>query len=176
MADRFWVKRALLPCLPLLTLPVVVLLGPSSMPRWMFMWAMALALYAGCKWLTYREASIRRLTTDGLRAACYLLAWPGMDAPAFLRPTDRLARPRRSEWMFAVLKTVLGATLIWVVARTAWPGSPLLAGWIGMVGLILMLHFGTFHMVSLGWRSIGVNAMPLMRNPLHASSLADFWG
>ena len=69
-----------------------------------------------------------------------------------------------------------GATLIWVVARTAWPGSPLLAGWIGMVGLILLLHFRTFHLLSLGWRSLDVNAVPVMRNPLLASSLADFWG
>src|SRR5713226_8621713 len=164
MADRVSVERAPLAFLPLLALPAVVLLGASSMPRWMFMWWMAFALYAGCKWLTYCDARIRGLSTDGLRALGYLVTWPGMDAPAFLRPTDHLAKPRQAEWMFAAVKTLLGATLIWFVARTAWPRSPLLAGWIGMVGLILMLHFGTFHMVSLGWRSLGVNAMPVMRN------------
>ncbi len=34
-----------------------------------------------------------------------------------------------------------GATLIWVVARTAVPVNPLLGGWIGMTGLIFVLHF-----------------------------------
>src|SRR5439155_8156620 len=45
-----------------------------------------------------------------------------------------------------------------------------------MVGLIFVLHFGTFHLLSLAWRSIGVNAMPVMKNPLRSSSLAEFWG
>jgi predicted DCC family thiol-disulfide oxidoreductase YuxK len=162
--------------LPLLILPGVALLVASWMPRWGFMWAMAFALYAGCKWLTYREARVRGVASPRLRALGYLLAWPGMDATAFLRGTNRLARPHRSEWIVAVLETLLGATLIWVVARTAVPVNPLLAGWLGMVGLICVLHFGTFALLSLGWRSIGVNAIPLMQNPLRSSSLAEFWG
>src|SRR6267378_6891063 len=85
--------------LPLLTLPVVALLGASWMPRWGFMWAMAFALYAGCKWLTYREARVRGVASDRLRALGYLLAWPGMDATAFLGGTDRLAQPHPSEWI-----------------------------------------------------------------------------
>jgi hypothetical protein len=99
-----------------------------------------------------------------------------MDAAAFLGGTDRPAQPHPSEWMAAALKTLLGAALIWVVARTAVTVKPLLAGWTGMAGLILVLHFGTFHLVSLGWRTIGVNAMPVMQNPLRSHSLAEFWG
>jgi Membrane bound O-acyl transferase family len=99
-----------------------------------------------------------------------------MDATAFLCGSGLLARPRSSEWMVAALKTLLGATLIWVVARTALPGNPLLGGWLGMIGLIFVLHFGTFHLLSLGWRSVGVSAAPVMQNPLRASSLAEFWG
>ena len=162
--------------LPLFILPVVAFLVAPSMPRWCFMWAMAFALYAGCKWLTYCEARVRGVASDRLRALGYLLAWPGMDAEAFLSGTNRPARPQPSEWMAAALKTLLGATLIWVVARTAVPVHPLLAGWLGMAGLIFLLHFGTFHLLSLGWRSIGVNAMPVMQNPLRSSSLAEFWG
>jgi D-alanyl-lipoteichoic acid acyltransferase DltB (MBOAT superfamily) len=99
-----------------------------------------------------------------------------MDAEAFLSGTVRPAPPHLSEWIAAALKTLLGATLIWLVARTAVPVSPLLAGWLGMAGLMFVLHFGTFHLLSLGWRSIGVNAMPVMQNPLRSSSLAEFWG
>ena len=162
--------------LPLVILPVVALLFASWMPRWSFMWAMACALYAGCKWLTYREARARGVAPDRLRALGYLIAWPGMDATAFLSGTGRLAQPRPSEWVGAALKTLLGATLIWVVARTALPVNPLLAGWLGMVGLMFLLHFGTFHLLSLGWQSIGVHALPVMQNPLRSRSLAEFWG
>ena len=45
-----------------------------------------------------------------------------------------------------------------------------------MIGVIFLLHFGTFHLLSLGWRRLGVNAMPLMRNPSRSTSLAEFWG
>jgi hypothetical protein len=88
----------------------------------------------------------------------------------------RLAWPRQPEWMFAALKTLLGAMLIWVVARTAYPERPLLTGWLGMLGLILVLHFGTFHLLSLASRRHRANATRVMRGPLVASSLADFWG
>jgi len=161
---------------PLMVLPVVALLLAPWMVRWVFMWAMAFALYAGCKWLTYWEARTRGVTPGAWRALGCLLAWPGMDAKAFLRAVDRVVKPRQAEWIFAALKTLLGATLTWAVARTAVPDHPLLAGWLGMVGLIFVLHFGTFHLLSLGWRSIGVNALPLMRHPLRARSLAEFWG
>lgn len=161
---------------PLLMLPLVVLLLSSSMPRWVFMWAMAFALYAGCKWLTYRAARTRGVPANLLRELGYLFAWPGMDAAPFLCETDCPARPPLSEWMAAALKTLLGVTLTWVVARTALPGNPLLAGWLGMAGLIFVLHFGTFHLLSLGWRSLGVNAAPIMRNPLRSISLTEFWG
>ena len=55
--------------LPLLILPVVALLLAVVMPRWGFMWAMAFALYAGCKWLTYREARARGVASDRPRDA-----------------------------------------------------------------------------------------------------------
>jgi len=45
-----------------------------------------------------------------------------------------------------------------------------------MVGIVFTLHFGVFHLLSCGWRAAGVEAKPLMRWPVAASSLADFWG
>jgi hypothetical protein len=162
--------------LPLVAVPALVLLYGSTLPRWGFMWAMAAALYAGCKWLTYREVRTRMAAIDRRRAIAYLLAWPGMDAAAFLSTTRDVARPSSSEWVAAALKTVLGAALTSLVATTAYPAYPLLAGWIGMIGLIFLLHFGTFHLLSLGWRRLGIDAMPVMRNPSRSTSLAEFWG
>ncbi len=159
--------------------PAAALVLPlrATMPRWACMWAMAVVLYAGCKWLTYWDVRTRTTVVTRRRAMGYLLAWPGMDAAAFLSGTQtETARPSLSEWIAAGVKTLLGATLVWIVARTALPGHPLVAGWLAMAGLIFLLHCGTFHLLSLGWRSLGVNAMPIMRNPLRSTSLAEFWG
>jgi hypothetical protein len=74
-ADRFErVFVRLLGILPLLILPVTALLVRSWTPRWVFMWTMAFALYAGCKWLTFYEAQTRGASSGRLRALGYLLA------------------------------------------------------------------------------------------------------
>jgi D-alanyl-lipoteichoic acid acyltransferase DltB (MBOAT superfamily) len=65
--------------------------------------------------------------------------------------------------------------LVTIAARYI-SASPFVAGWIGAVGLLLMLHFGLFHILSVAWRQIGIAATPIMRTPLFAASLADFWG
>jgi len=152
--------------LPLLILPGLALLLAPLMAPWAFMWALAFALYAGCKWLAYCEARNRGIKANAFRTAGCLLAWPGMDATAFLRASNHIAKPHKAEWAFAALKTLLGVALTWAIARAALPENPILAGWLGMIGLIFVLHFGTFHLLSLAWRSIGINAKPLMQHPI----------
>jgi hypothetical protein len=146
-----------------------------TMPRWILMWTMAIALYAGCKWLTYARVRDRG-NLPARRRLGYLLAWPGMDAEAFLARRHASVAPPTHEWLAAWLKIALGIVLTWVVARRAWPATPLVAGWIGMLGAIFVLHFGTFHLLSLAWRRAGVDAIPLMRSPIRSTSLSEFWG
>ena len=45
-----------------------------------------------------------------------------------------------------------------------------------MLGLILLLHFGTFQIVALLWQGLGVKAEPIMSAPLRSASLGEFWG
>jgi predicted DCC family thiol-disulfide oxidoreductase YuxK len=162
--------------LPLLALPLLALLFRARLAPWIFMWAVAFAIYAGCKWLTYREATRRSGATSRLRVASYLLAWPGMDAAQFLSGENVPVKSFVMEWTFAAAKTLSGIVVLWEIARRALPGHPILAGWIGMTGIIFILHFGLFHVLSLAWRSVGIEAVPVMRSPMLARSLAEFWG
>lgn len=140
------------------------------MPRSVFMWSMAFALFAA-----YRRVRVRIAKHDRPRMLGYLLAWPGMDAGAFLHPAG-VARPAASEWVMAVIKIVFGATLTWVAARAALPDHPLVTGWLGMIGAVFVLHFGVFRLLSLMWHRSGINAVPLMCNPIRSTSLGEFWG
>ena len=45
-----------------------------------------------------------------------------------------------------------------------------------MVGIILILHFGLFQLLSCYWRSVGIQARPIMNHPLASTSLSEFWG
>src|SRR5689334_20639691 len=51
-------------------------------PRWVLMWSFAYAVYLSCKWLTWRRTPVEGAPL--WKHAAYLLAWPGMDAAAFL--------------------------------------------------------------------------------------------
>jgi len=162
--------------LPLLILPLTALLLKGRLAGWVFMWAMAFALYWGCKWLTYREAIRRGLRPGPGRAAAYLLAWPGMDGAGFLDTHKVPTKPNRAEWAFAAAKMCTGVIILWFIAQLLLPGHPLVAGWTGMIGVVFILHFGLFHLLSLFWRRAGIEATPVMQNPLLATSLAAFWG
>ena len=150
-----------------------LLLTPSHWPRWALMWALAASLYAACKWLTWRGAVV-----DGVprwKQVAYLLAWPGMDAVTFLTKRS-YSRPAAAEWASGAARLALGLACFFGLARYTPADQQYIAGWIGMVGLVLMLHFGAFHVLSCAWRRFGVDAHPLMNRPLHAVSLSDFWG
>ena len=160
--------------LPLVGLPLLTCKFKPVLPAWGFMWTMAFAIFFGCKWITWREAKAGR---KGLRyALAYLLAWPGMDAGPFLRKEATTPKPTALGWCFAAVKTLLGIGLIWGVAGLVQEKHPLLAGWVGLAGLAFLLHFGLFHLLALLWRRVGINAAPIMRAPVLATSLAEFWG
>lgn len=169
---RLWIVGVI----PLLVLPSVALLVGDRLTAWVFMWAMAFALYAGCKWVTWWNARRNGVDATRGRTLGYLLAWPGMDAATFLGVEGCTTKPRGIEWLFGFGKLVCGVISVWVFARRTVLVSPLLAGWVGMIGLVFVLHFGVFHLLSLAWRNAGINAPPIMLNPLRASSLADLWG
>jgi hypothetical protein len=161
--------------IPLLVLPAAAFAFRAYLAPWCFMWTLAAAIFFGCKWQTWWEHRNISGVTIG-RSVGFLFGWPGMDAAAFLDPEKHAQSPEGKEWFWAIAKTVFGALLLWGIARRVPTRSELLAGWVGMLGIIFVLHFGTFHLLSLLWRSAGVDARPIMQAPLSATSLSDFWG
>jgi predicted DCC family thiol-disulfide oxidoreductase YuxK len=164
-----WVALALLPLLALGTKPFL--------PAWAFMWVMAFAIFFGCKWLTLGLAMNRSTRVRPFRATAYLFAWPGMDAGRFLSPDLAPLVSGSTLLKIAVLaffRILLGAFLLFGVARRI--HEPIFAGWIGMTGMVLVLHFGVFALLSLGWYASRVDAAPIMDAPLRSTSVAEFWG
>jgi hypothetical protein len=139
------------------------------------MWILSFALYFSLKWLSWWRARFV-IVHSTWRSAAYLFAWPGMDADTFLDVNQTVPSPAPSTWLWAAAKTAGGAILLWAVARLIPEQKPLIRGWIGMVGLILTLHFGSFQIVALLWQQLGVRADPIMRAPRRATSLSEFWG
>jgi len=161
--------------LPICVFPLSSVACRNLLPPWVFMWVLSFAIFISLKWLTWWRARAR-VAHPAWRSAAYLCAWPGMEAEDFLDARQRVSRPAPATWLWAVIETALGAFLLWRTARSVPQEEPLIRGWLGMLGLILLLHFGTFQIVSLLWQSIGVKAEPIMSAPLRSSTLGEFWG
>lgn len=163
-------------CITLLSLPFAAAFVRSSAPAWAVMWLLAAFIFAFCKWLTWQNTREKLPQIRPARLVGYFCFWPGMDALAFLDPLGGAPKPLPRDWLFAGLKTGLGLATLWGVTRLALPFHPILAGWIGMLGIIFTLHFGAFHLLALWWRARSVKADPIMRFPARAVSVGEFWG
>jgi predicted DCC family thiol-disulfide oxidoreductase YuxK len=163
--------------LALAVLPLVALATKAFLPAWGFMWTMAFAVFFGCKWLTLGNAFRGSNSACPFRATAYLFAWPGMDATRFLSADLASSVPwsqALTTTLLAIARILIGTSLLFALARHV--RNPILVGWIGMVGMILTLHFGMFALLSVGWRALRVDAAPIMDAPLRATSVAEFWG
>jgi hypothetical protein len=103
---------------PIVVLPAaVVLLTPADWPKWLYMWMIGWTVFIGCKWLTWRRTPAPH--APFWRHAGYLVAWPGLDARAFLHgdPLPAADRPGAAEWLAAWAKLALGAVILWGVMR-----------------------------------------------------------
>jgi hypothetical protein len=160
--------------LPLFVLPATAIFFRNLMPAWAFMWTLSFAIFAALKWMTWWQVH-NRVAHPTDRSVAYLLLWPGMDAEAFLSPARPGNRPKPQQWLWAGIKTTLGILLLWGAARRIPVELPLQRGWIGLFGLILLLHFGSFHLIALFWQTMGIDAQPIMSRPLLSKTLSEFW-
>jgi alginate O-acetyltransferase complex protein AlgI len=150
--------------------------GIGSLPRWAAMWLLAVAIYAMLKLTSWLAR--RRSDAPAWKHALYLFAWPGMDVDAFLYGS-RVIRPTTAEWAFAVAKFSTGLAILVVAVPALLRHESLpadLVGWLGMLGIVLVLHFGLFHVLSCAYRQCGIEAVPIMNRPLASHNLSEFWG
>ena len=160
---------------PVIGLPAAFAVLFAREPRWVWMWALAFGIYAGLKWLSFIACENRR-HADWARLGAYLFLWPGMDADAFL-DSDRKGVPASGqEWITALVDVAFGlGLLIWIVPAIA-PHSLFAAGWIGILAVCCVLHFGLLDLLSLAWRRAGIEAVAIMNSPSRSMSLREFWG
>ncbi|MGZ8900518.1 MAG: hypothetical protein ACXW3Z_10525, partial [Limisphaerales bacterium] len=108
----------------------------NGIPRWAVMWGLAGVLFAVSKMVTLMEV---RRARRGIRARwvlVYSFLWVGMDGRGFFGAGKQVEKVRLTP---GFAKTLAGGLLLWGVAPLF---SGLVAGWIGMTGMVLMLHFG----------------------------------
>jgi membrane bound O-acyltransferase family protein len=161
---------------PLAVLTAGALLAVPHVPVELSPWIVAGAFFHGGKWIAWQDARRTRLVRSRTRAVAWFLLWPGMDARAYFDEERRPGRPGIGEWALAAAKTLVGAWLVWGLARRAPDDQPILQGWIGLLGMAWFLLFGVFHLLSCAGRRMGVDTQPVWRAPVFATSLGDFWG
>jgi hypothetical protein len=148
-------------------------INQESFPAWLVMWLLASGLFVLGKRLMLQRPEAHGLALE--RKMAFALLWVGMD----IRPwaeTSVHRQTRSNKWTVAkgVVAFLTGIWLLCSVARKF--EAPLAQGWVGMIGLVLVLHFGSFALLAVFWNAIGVPVVPIMNQPSGALSLADFWG
>jgi alginate O-acetyltransferase complex protein AlgI len=160
--------------LPAVVIPMAALLCTRELPNWLYMWAIAVALFFAAKWLTFAPLLTAPGRLSATRSLAYFFLWPGLNARAFLAAgAPQQIGPR--EALKAVTNVVGGAVLVFAALQLDLSIHPLVAGWLAMIGIVLLLHFGFFALLSIFWRSRGVDAPPLMQSPIASNSLAKLW-
>ncbi len=157
--------------LALLPLGLVLVLFPDQWPRYMYMWTLVLAIFAGFKWMSWQGHRAAPLWQN----IAYLYLWPGLDARSFLRPTAQRQILGNTASFSAIGLAALGGIFLFYLPDRI-DADPYLIGWIGMIGFSLIFHFAVLQLLGCFWRSRGVQAQPFMNKPLTAQNLADFWG
>lgn len=162
---------AIIRWLPFMLLPTATLVFARHLPPWAYMLLIAFSVFCACKWLTLFSVPRPRSIS---RSLGYFFFWTGMDARGFMGPRDAQP-PARREWSIVGIKMLIGAVMLFLLPHTL-TSVPLLRAWCMMLGLVLLAHFGLFHLIALIWQSNGVHADALMLKPAQSTSLGDLWG
>ena len=139
-----------------------------------------MCLVAGSVFVVLKAETLRAFLASGNTVSVrdkslWFAAWPGFDAAGFFT-RDAASRPARADWTGGAAKLLCGLALWLIVAPAVLPYSPMLAGWLAMIGIVLAMHFGGLHLLALFWRARGRDVRPIMNSPVLTESLSEFWG
>lgn len=188
------IDAVLIDALPCVVSYSAALAISTVLPLWIGMWFLTAAVFFSLKWLVWRRTYAALPNRTPARFWTWLLLWPGMNpAPFFVNTSSSASAASRTppslaaqthtgpfpttsrQWLAALAKTAVGLAALGAAGPIVYHHSPLAAGWIGMFGLIMLMHCGVFHLAALAWRRAGVAVEPIMDNPLKAATLAEFW-
>ncbi|QDT30876.1 MBOAT family protein [Thalassoglobus polymorphus] len=141
-------------------------------PNWVFMWAIAVVVYGTCKVLTWMRA---QPAGNWRKSLVYLFFEPGLNAKRFLSDRSKVVLPCRSEWVCASIFFLVGILSVAVIVPAIAIEQRSLTATVGMIGVVLILHFGFLDLLSLTLRSAGFASTSLMNEPWRATGVADFW-
>jgi hypothetical protein len=175
-ANRRDLTRNVIAWLPLAVLPAAAyFVTAPRVAAWQLMWLISAAIYFSFKWLAWHNAQLP--VESVAQKAAWWVGWMGMDPARFLDDGPVAERrPNLAEWRYAARNIFVGAALFVGGSYFIADGWSYVGGWCGMFGVVLLLHFGVFHVISCAWRAAGVNALPIMNRPLTSVSLGEFWG
>ena len=146
-----------------------------ELPVWLHMWSIAIWMYAFFKWITlaYGRHS-KRFSVIG--SLIYLFGWVGMNPDPFLKASAKKSRQWNSSLFIRGFRNLLIGVLLFFGVHHSHNMPWLLQSWIICVGIIMVLHFGLFHLLAWFWQGVGYSIKPIMSNPLAAQKISEFWG
>jgi len=111
------------------------------------------------------------------RWLCFAGLWIGMRPAVFAKRNGKTCADagslmrRAIGWLLLGLPCLAAAHWLWLLGTDAhWLATLCL-----LAGLSMMLHFGLLNLLAAWWRRWGFDCRPLMRTPLAARSLSEFW-
>ena len=173
--DRFKQPALFSGFVPLLFLTPLVVFGLRDvLPAYCFMWVLSGAVFFCLKYLTYQQADKRGVNFKA--KFLYLFLWVGLNAKAFFDRGTVVDRPKGKAFLVPVVQIVLGFMLLFILP--GWTGDEYayMTALMGTTGILLMLHFGLFHVLALVFQRFGYDAQPLMNRPLSGKNAGEFWG
>ncbi len=166
-----WVRAVSAPAwIPLAVGIGCLMLGSQESP------AIRLALASLILLYFVKASAISRMEERprGLGAWIYATVWPGIAPDGLIsRSEPRPDAGRRFKRGYT--KFWMGLTLCLVISWFANRIDPTLLGAVGIVALLLTVHFGFSDMLTAGIQSQGWNVKPLFDDPFRAVTLNEFW-